>query len=457
MSKAGALAARPTDKESEKGRVDQTRVRRYWAGKAPEWAADASLAELQLGDREAVRTEIAAPTIIRKADPRLSRLAASRAEDVEEVRERHREIRAAEIVRRRHDDAAEDAGRRDIRSEDPDQGAETHSDSEEDDELDQDSRRHRHAQQEEEDEEEQLRKRQAVRERLLLQQKAVETQVAAQHEEEEEEEESSEYETDSDEEGAPGRRLLKPVFVPKESRETIAERLRQEQEEIEALEKEKKRAEERKLETRQIVAQTVAADALAAKAAAEEVQAAGGALEDVDTDEDDDEVAFEAWKVRELARIKAEREERKKQESEALERERLKNMTDEERAAWERANPKETKHEEKKKWRFMQKYWHKGAYFQEAPDESRGTTAKDDIFQRDYSAPTGEDKINKEILPKIMQVKNFGRSGRTKWTHLLAEDTTNFEDPLTQTLASDRRRALPGANMDFSKPKKFKT
>ncbi|KAJ9516794.1 hypothetical protein QJQ45_027200 [Haematococcus lacustris] len=512
---------RPTDKESEKGRVDQTRVRRYWAGKAPEWAADASLAELQLGDREAVRTEIAAPTIIRKADPRLSRLAASRAEDVEEVRERHREIRAAEIVRRRHDDAAEDAGRRDIRSEDPDQGAETHSDSEEDDELDQDSRRHRHAQQEEEDEEEQLRKRQAVRERLLLQQKAVETQVAAQHEEEEEEvamprtyirsvthaasigvyssndanssdmgsssgisesssssssssssnsdrssrssgaiqsiEESSEYETDSDEEGAPGRRLLKPVFVPKESRETIAERLRQEQEEIEALEKEKKRAEERKLETRQIVAQTVAADALAAKAAAEEVQAAGGALEDVDTDEDDDEVAFEAWKVRELARIKAEREERKKQESEALERERLKNMTDEERAAWERANPKETKHEEKKKWRFMQKYWHKGAYFQEAPDESRGTTAKDDIFQRDYSAPTGEDKINKEILPKIMQVKNFGRSGRTKWTHLLAEDTTNFEDPLTQTLASDRRRALPGANMDFSKPKKFKT
>ncbi|GFH12738.1 MFAP1 domain-containing protein [Haematococcus lacustris] len=275
MSIPCALRSMPTDKESEKGRVDQTRVRRYWAGKAPEWAADASLAELQLGDREAVRTEIAAPTIIRKADPRLSRLAASRAEDVEEVRERHREIRAAEIVRRRHDDAAEDAGRRDIRSEDPDQGAETHSDSEEDDELDQDSRRHRHAQQEEEDEEEQLRKRQAVRERLLLQQKAVETQVAAQHEEEEEEEESSEYETDSDEEGAPGRRLLKPVFVPKESRETIAERLRQEQEEIEALEKEKKRAEERKLETRQIVAQTVAADALAAKAAAEEVQAAG--------------------------------------------------------------------------------------------------------------------------------------------------------------------------------------
>ncbi|VVA99602.1 unnamed protein product [Arabis nemorensis] len=61
----------------------------------------------------------------------------------------------------------------------------------------------------------------------------------------------------------------------------------------------------------------------------------------------------------------------------------------------------------------MQRYYHKGAFFQE-----------DDIFQRDFSAPTGEDKLDISKLHKILQVKKFGHSGRTKWTHLLNEDTT---------------------------------
>ncbi len=40
-------------------------------------------------------------------------------------------------------------------------------------------------------------------------------------------------------------------------------------------------------------------------------------------------------------------------------------------------------------------------------------------MRRDVSAPTLEDRFDKTVLPKVMQVKNFGRSGRTKYTHLV--------------------------------------
>lgn len=71
------------------------------------------------------------------------------------------------------------------------------------------------------------------------------------------------------------------------------------------------------------------------------------------------------------------------------------------------------------KQKFLQKYYHKGAFFMDTSE---------DVYKRDYSAPTLEDRFDKTILPEVMQVKNFGRTGRTKWTHLAAEDTSKVQN-----------------------------
>ncbi|KAG2429704.1 hypothetical protein HYH02_013961 [Chlamydomonas schloesseri] len=504
---SGAFAARTAQEEADKGRVDRTRVKRYWPGKAPEWADQQEEAEAAAAPRERVRTEVAAPVIVRRADDaRLARLQQSRGADREEALQERRQIRAAEIVRVKRERSeelsseggggSEDGGggagpqlrrRERARSEEP--GGSEEEAEEEDDEGPQLRRRRREASEEpeaepalegdvpademrrrvaarrqaddEDDEDAVARRRAAVRERLLQQQREEEERRKAQQqeeeEEEEEEEESSEYETDDEDDG-PGGRLLKPVFVPKHARDTVAERTAQEEEEEAAAEKEKARKMERKEETKAILAEQMAAEVAAAAAAA----AGPAGLDDIDTDDDDEEAvgAYEAWKGRELRRIKRDREERETAEREAAERERLKNMTEEERAAWEKANPKASREASPKaKWNFLQKYWHKGAFFQEAADDTRGTTGVDEIFKRDFSAPTGMDKFDKSALPKVMQVKNFGRAGRTKYTHLLDQDTTQVEDELyaatKDNIVRRKEQALAAAQV-FAKPKKFR-
>ncbi|KAJ6295167.1 hypothetical protein OIU76_023133 [Salix suchowensis] len=291
-------------------------------------------------------------------DPRLRRLAETRIDNRDEMRADRRRIRLAEII-----STEEEVTRK-----------QEWADKEEDDEDALEERRRR------------------IKEKLR--QRELEEAALLPVEEEEEVEEESEYETDSDEEMA-GMAMVKPVFVPKSERDTIAERERLE-------------AEEQALE--------------------EKVSEEIGGEEDVDTDDEMNEAEeYEAWKVREIARIKRDREDREAMLKEREEIERVRNMTEEERRDWERKNPKPAA-PPKQKWRFMQKYFHKGAFFQDESDDRAATVGTNNIFKRDFSAPTGEDNMDKTILPKVMQVKHFGRSGRAKWTHLVNEDTTDWNN-----------------------------
>jgi microfibrillar-associated protein 1 len=138
-----------------------------------------------------------------------------------------------------------------------------------------------------------------------------------------------------------------------------------------------------------------------------------------DTDGADPEGEFEAWKLRELMRIKREKEAgaARSAEREALEARRalpeaLRLKEDTEHAAATRA----AKAANRGQQGFLQKYHHKGAFF-----------ADDEILQRyDYTAPTeGETIRDVSSLPKVMQVRNYGKMGRTKYTHLADQDTSD--------------------------------
>ncbi|KAK1605876.1 hypothetical protein QYE76_029549 [Lolium multiflorum] len=381
-----------------RGKIGQTKVKRYWAGRAPEWGGEAEddidirTARVSL-DKTFPKHDGDDGDRSPKDDPRLRRLAETRAENKEELRADHRRIRQAEIV-----STAEEERDRQVA------------------ELE-----------EEDDEEAQEERRRRIRAKQLLREQEEEELLPQEDEEpvldDDVDGDESEYETDSEDEQM-GMAMVKPVFIPKSQRDTIAERERLEEEERQLEELVKKRLEARKAESRKIVVEEIKKDEYVQKALNEEAS-----TEDVDTDDELNEAEeYESWKNREIARIKRDREERDARIKEKEEIDKVRNMTEEERREWDKKNPKPSR-TSKQKWNFMQKYYHKGAFFQESVDDVSQSVGRDAIYTRDFSEPTGEDKMDKSILPKVMQVKHFGRSGRTKWTHLVNEDTTDWNAP----------------------------
>lgn len=215
---------------------------------------------------------------------------------------------------------------------------------------------------------------------------------------------------DDDEEDTPAL-LLKPIFVkPDERQEAITPEIN----------KKEQKTKERQREAHELLIEHVRKEYQASVANDDDVTA--NRFDPATVDDTDDvniEEEVQAWRLRELLRIKRDREEREHWEREKMELERIRNMTEEERRQLDEEKMKEWMEQPKSQMRFMQKYYHKGAFFM----DDTGS-----LYGRDYAQPTGEDaSANRELLPEVKQVRDFGKKGRTKWTHLVGEDTTAFD------------------------------
>ena len=209
----------------------------------------------------------------------------------------------------------------------------------------------------------------------------------------------------------------------------------QEQREIEAKELEQRLKEQKREATRVMVKESVMRDQEQAEKELVNECDSDANLPDTSSEEDGDEegmgegrgvkaqAEFEAWKVRELKRILRDREEIESYEAELAEIERRRKMTDAEREAENaRLGTDDNQKKQKVAYNFMQKFYHKGAFFAGNDDEDgyKLTDQQKALLNRDYNMPTGEDKMDKSVLPAVMQRRRdqFGKKGASKWTHL---------------------------------------
>ncbi|MCJ1375734.1 hypothetical protein MMC20_006971 [Loxospora ochrophaea] len=239
--------------------------------------------------------------------------------------------------------------------------------------------------------------------------------------EEEEEESGSEEEESSSEEEAP-RMLQRPVFLKKgERKDGPAGKVDTKTEDEKWAEEEAWRKEKADALVQEQLDKQAAARAAGKKYWDDDEEVDEEARVD-DTDGLDPEAERAAWKLRELRRVKREREAIEIAENEREEVERRRDLSKEEREKEDREfiERQKEEREDRGKMGYMQKYFHKGAFFQD--DAKTQGLDRRDIMGSRYQ----DDVKDRELLPQYMQIRDMtklGRKGRTKYKDLKSEDT----------------------------------
>lgn len=217
---------------------------------------------------------------------------------------------------------------------------------------------------------------------------------------------------------------LRPVFKRREERVVESELEKRAEEERIAEEREEERCRARKLAAKDIVTAVIQQDD-----DAELNGNAGGAgvrLPDDEDKESDRDAEFALWKVRELLRIKRERDAEAARKAGAPTggsvAERRETAVDAASADVVGSDCQPAGDGGRKGPGYLQKFYKMGPFFLERGEDGQYA---EPIYNRDYNQGTAEDNINRKALPQPLQVRRgqLGKAGQSKYTHLGDMDT----------------------------------